>query len=71
MNVIANHIGIIDRPLPNIIYDVVKGLLSNAIYVVSLCIVTPVFIPLAIILTLGFWAVKSHLRQYIRKCKIF
>lgn len=71
MNVFANHVGIIDRPLPNIVYDVVKGLLSNAIYIISLCVVTPAFIPLAIILTLGFWGVKRALREYIRKSKIF
>jgi hypothetical protein len=45
-----------------VIYDVVKGLLSNAIYITSLCIVTPAFIPLAFILILGFWGVKRSLR---------
>lgn len=71
VNVFANHVGIIDRPLPSVVYDVVKGLLSNAIYITSVCIVSPAFIPLAILLTLGFWGVKYGLREYIRKSKIF
>lgn len=71
VNVFANHVGIIDRPLPSVVYDVVKGLLSNFIYILSLCVVTPAFIPIAIILTLMFWMVKHLLRVYIQKSKVF
>lgn len=66
----ANHVGIVDRPLPNILYDVVKGLLSNIVYILNLCIVTPTFIPIAIILAAGLWIVKHFLQKYIRKCKM-
>ena len=69
-NVFANHVGIVDRPLPNILYDVVKGLLSNFIYLLNLCIVTPAFIPIAVILAVGLWIVKHFLQKYIRKCKM-
>jgi hypothetical protein len=71
VNVFANHVGIIDRPLPSVVYDVVKGLLSNAIYIINLCVVTPAFIPLALLLTGGFWLVKRMLRDYIQKSKLF
>jgi hypothetical protein len=36
-----------------------------------LCVVTPAFIPLALLLTGGFWLVKRMLREYIQKSKLF
>ena len=66
----ANHVGIVDRPLPNIFYDVIKGLLSNCVYILNLCIVTPAFIPIALLLAVGLWLVKRVLQKYITKCKM-
>jgi uncharacterized membrane protein len=44
--------------------------LSNAVYILNLCIVTPAFIPIALLLALGLWLVKRVLQKYIRKCKM-
>jgi len=52
VNVFANHVGIIDRPVLWVLYDVMKGLLYNFTYVLSLCLITPALIPIAVMLTL-------------------
>lgn len=69
LNRFSNDVGVLDKTLPACLLDLIKGLISNLILIITVCIFNLPLVPLAIIIIIGLGFARKSFSQVISLSK--